>query len=81
MAGITRKVHLKTAFDYGSIDKFAPDMQCRVPPENGGGVPVTPNAICFCDPDGETHVFILDEDGRKALISKLCGGVIVGGAR
>ena len=81
MASITRHVHLKTAFDFGPIDKFCPDLQVREPATNGGE-PAIPNAICFVDPDGETHIFRLGEEHRRALIGKLTGGVMVvpGGA-
>ncbi len=83
MAGITRKVHLVTGFEWGPIDKFAPDLGLRQEADDGGGTPVEPPALCFRDPDGETHVYVFSDDGRKKLIAALTGGIMVvpGGKR
>lgn len=78
MAGITRKVHMVSNVEWGPIDRFAADLGIRNQPENGGD-PEQPKALCFADPDGETHVYIFNEDGRKALIRQLTGGLVVPG--
>lgn len=77
MAGITRKLHFETSFEYAPVDKFCPDMDITMPADNGGGKPTVPMAISFRDPDGETHVFLLADTGRKKLIAKLTGGIVM----
>jgi hypothetical protein len=77
MAGLTRKVHLVSQFEYGSIDKVAPELGIRQQADGNGDKQVAPDALWFTDPDGETHVFVFSEDGRKALIAKLTGGLVI----
>lgn len=36
-----------------------------------------PMALAFVDPDQEMHVYIFDDDGRKALIQMLLGTGLV----
>lgn len=80
MAGLTRKVHMVSTVDYGSIDKFAPDLGVRGEQPNGGE-PITPTALCFRDPDGETHVYVFSEEGWQALLKQLTGGLVIPGGR
>jgi hypothetical protein len=77
MAGFTRKVHMTSQFDYGSIDRVAPDLAIRGPAQGNGGGQVTPDALWFADPDGEVHVYVFSEEARQALIRKLTGGLVV----
>jgi hypothetical protein len=76
MAGFTRKVHMVSKFEYGSIDQVAPDLGIRQQAGDNGGQ-VTPKALWFTDPDGECHVFVFSEEGRQALVRKLTGGLVV----
>lgn len=78
MAGLIRKVHMVSNIEWGPIDRFAPDLGIRTEPTNGGE-PETPKALCFRDPDAETHVYIFSEEGRVALIRQLTGGLVVPG--
>ena len=78
MAGLTRKIHMVSGIEWGSIDRFAPDLGIRNESENGGE-PETPKALCFTDPDGEKHVYLFSEEGRVALIRQLTGGLVVPG--
>lgn len=77
MAGFTRKVHMVSKFEYGSIDQVAPDLGIRSQPDGNGGGGEAPKALWFTDPDGETHVFVFSDEGRQALIKKLTGGLVV----
>lgn len=74
MAGLTRTVHPRSSCDWGPVDKFAPDLHIR---GDQNGEPTIPPALCMLDPDGEMHVFVFSEEGRKALIGKLTGGIMV----
>jgi hypothetical protein len=77
MAGLSRKVHMQSQFDYGSIDRVAPDLGIRQQADGNGGGQVTPNALWFMDQDGECHVFVFSEEARQTLIKKLTGGLVV----
>lgn len=80
MASITRHVHLFSEFDFGPIDRFAADLGVRGKPAEEGGEKPVPNAIAFRDPDGETHVYVLSDEGRAELTKCLSGGIIIAGS-
>lgn len=82
MTSVSRHVHVQSTMAFGSIDRIAPDLGLRFEGEATNGSPpehVTPNALWFTDPDGETHVYPLTEDGRKSLVQMLTGGVVLPG--
>jgi hypothetical protein len=81
MAGISRFVHPQSAIEYGRVDTIAADLRLRFQetPTNGSdpGEEYEPKALWFTDPDGETHVYPLDEMGRQKLLEKLTGGIVI----
>jgi hypothetical protein len=81
MAGITRTIHPQSSVRYAPISQIAPDVQMRanVTPENGAGEEV--QALAFIDPDGETHIYPLSEEGKQALLKQLTGGIVVPGLK
>lgn len=82
MAGVTISVHVEYVPDWGPASNFVPPtMQVQEKADAGGGQPTVPNALTFVEPDsGETHVFLVSEKMRQALLRMLTGGVIVAGA-
>lgn len=81
MAGLSRKVHMVADFDFGPIDRYAPDLGIRVTGTNGDE-PEQPKALRFQDPDGEVHIYLFSDEGRRELVRKLTGGLVVpGGGR
>lgn len=80
MASIARHVHPFAEFDFGPIDRFAPDLGMRGKPAEEGGEAPIPNAVAFRDPDGETHVYVISDEGRTALMKCLSGGIIIAGS-
>lgn len=35
------------------------------------------NGLAFADADGETHVYVLDADGKTGLVKMLTGGIVI----
>ncbi len=71
MSRLKRVVHPQTTFAYGLLSQLAADIVAR--DESGATVP---NALAFVDPDGETHLYILDDAGVARLRQMLSGLVI-----
>lgn len=76
MASISTHIHPQADMAFEKMSKLAPQLQI------GGlgptGEPVTSDDIMglkFTDPDGETHIYILSDDGKAGLIATLTGGV------
>lgn len=80
MAGITRRVHLVTNFEWKKFKHLVPDLTLTADTQNGDE-PEEPMALAFVDPDGETHIYLFTEVGRVNLIRKLTGGLVVPGGR
>lgn len=88
---ITRTVHTKTAGFFGELRTIAPDLRVTLQ-----GTEEEPHAIGFKDPDGEFHVFVVDdtartqfvlamlaslsEEGRAAVSEALTSGLVVAAA-
>lgn len=83
MAGLTRKVHPVANFVWKKASEAIPDVQLQLqpPPELGqgnGAALAEPMCLVFVDPqDGETHVYLFAEEGRKKLIETLTGGIVI----
>lgn len=83
MAGFRRTIHPVANFVWGRTADLFPDLQLQSSPlANGsGGEPVDAMALAFTDPqDGETHIYVFAEEGRKKLIAALTGGIVVPGS-
>ena len=79
MASLKRYVHPASRPIWKPLSEVAPDIAMKLPPTagaNGDTAPV-PMALAFVDPDQEMHVYIFDDDGRKALIQQLLGTGLV----
>ena len=82
MAGSTLKVHIVSNMRWAPLKELAgyiaDDVAPLVQPEvaNGDG-PVIPMGLAFTDPDGEAHVYVLDDAAKQALVKKLTGGVVL----
>ena len=74
---ITRVVHEKSAVVVGPAAEILPDLNYNA--VDGNGEPVDMTALAFVDPDRETHVFLLDPDGRRKIAQALTRGVILPG--
>jgi hypothetical protein len=83
MAGITRTVHPSSTFAWKPLDQMIPDMHFGPPPGSNGDAAHAdpPMGLAFIDPDGETHVFVFNEDGRKKLLEALTGGIVLPGGK
>lgn len=70
---LTRVIHNGFNVAYAPMSQLAPDVAIASL-EDGTK---DPKALMFIDPDGECHVYALDEGTRTALIESLTGGVVV----
>jgi len=79
MAAFKRYVHPVSKPVWRPLAEIAPDMHVQAPPtgqENGHGR-AAPMALAFVDPDQEMHVYIFDDNDRKALVELLTGGIVL----
>lgn len=79
MASLKRYVHPVSKPIWKPLAEIAPDITLNIPPTaglNGDTAPI-PMTLSFVDPDQEMHVYIFDDDGRKALIQLLLGTGLV----
>ncbi len=79
MASLKRYVHPQSKPIWKPLAEVAADITFTLPPtdgSNGKEAPV-PMALAFVDPDQEMHVYIFDDDGRRALIQMLLGTGLV----
>lgn len=79
MASIKRYVHPMAKPIWQPLKQLAPDINFQLPQtaESNGSTAPVPMALAFIDPDQEMHVYIFDDDGRKALIEQLTGGIVL----
>jgi hypothetical protein len=73
MAGYTRKIHPATNFVFDKLAKLVPDAQVHASDEHGHEVEMM--ALVCIDPDGESHVYPVDDAGKQALVRILTGGI------
>ncbi len=79
MASLKRYIHPQSKPIWKPLAEVAADISFQLPPTaagNGDAKPV-PMALAFVDPDQEMHVYIFDDEGRKALIQLLIGHGLV----
>jgi len=76
MAGFVRKVHPQAQIKWGPVKELVPDLEVTAQSMNGAGAAEV-WALAFIDPDGETHVYLLDGGGKSALIAQVTGGVVL----
>lgn len=79
MASLKRYVHPQSKPIWKPLAEVASDISFTMPPTaegNGDKAPVA-MALAFVDPDQEMHVYIFDDDGRRALIQLLLGTGLV----
>ena len=82
MAGSQLKVHVVSRMSWKPLDDLAgfiaDDVTRMVQPESGNGAaPPKLMGLAFTDPDGESHVYVLDEAGKQQLLKQLTGGLVV----
>lgn len=76
MASLSRHVHPKSSSRWARLSEIVPDMKIEfMPTSDNGGEVEEPMGLAFTDPDGETHVYVFSEEGRKDLVANLTGGV------
>jgi hypothetical protein len=71
MASIDIKIHPQSGVVWKPLAEVAPLLNIEFGEEE------PPNALLFADPDGETHVYVIGEEGRANLLRMLTGGIIV----
>jgi hypothetical protein len=64
---ISRHLYPSAAFEYGPASKLCPGIGIETADEGEAMV------LVFQLPDQTQHVFVLEEEGRKALVAKLTG--------
>lgn len=69
---LVRVVHARYETIWGPLPQVAPGVQFRV--AEGEAVP---NALGFRDADGETHLYVVDEQVRRAIVETLSGGIVL----
>jgi hypothetical protein len=77
---LTRTVHLATSMTWAPMSQLAPDVQLQVETPRGGDPSLKPpevHGLCFADPDGVAHIYVLDDQGREALMKQLTGGLVL----
>jgi hypothetical protein len=77
MAGFTRTVHPQANFEWRKLAELAPDVIItpNVPEAEQQAAEVM--GLAFIDPDGETHIYVMTDEGKGNLIRKLTGGVVL----
>lgn len=75
---LKRFIHPKWAAQWKPMHELAPDVEVRELITNGNGAaPGTVMCLQLIHPDGETHIYPVSEEGRRALVELLTGGVIL----
>jgi hypothetical protein len=82
---VARTIHIHrpvaVAFDpIGELVGVA-GIRAVIPADSGGGMPteVPLSGLAFTDADGETHVFVMDDEVKQIVLRHLTGGVILPG--
>lgn len=69
---VVRVVHARFETIWGPLPQVAPGVHFRV--AEGEEIP---NVLAFRDADGETHMYVVDEQVRKAIVETLSGGIVL----
>jgi hypothetical protein len=70
---ITRIIHTNAKIALKPLEQIAPDVKTER--TDGGEGPVM--GLAFQDPDGDLHVFVLDEQRLEKLKSDIIGGIAI----
>lgn len=72
MASLVRAIHVQANIRWAKLNLVAPDVGLRF-----DGTDEEPMALAFTDPDGETHIYVFTDEGKRALLAQLTGGLVV----
>lgn len=80
----TIQIHVHAAIAVAPIDELVGVARVKLtkPADDGGGVPeeVPLKGLAFTDiQTGETHIYVLTDEGRENLIRNLTGGIVLPG--
>lgn len=85
MAAMARFIHPMSSIAWKPLSELAPDITIKheQPVDATGNghkeEPETSMGLAFIDPDGETHIYVFDTDGKQKLLAQLTGGIVIPG--
>lgn len=68
---LIRTVHPSASISFAPLAMLCPDI--TITDNSNGDTQVGTQALCFVDPDGEAHVYVLNDEGLKGLRAMLSG--------
>lgn len=79
MASVDIHVHPLASIKWDRISALCgPLVNARPAADHDNGQPpAEPYGLQITDPDGEIHLYVLDEEGKQGLLRQMTSGVIV----
>jgi hypothetical protein len=81
---VTTDIHIHAAVKnvrYAPIDEVVgvDRVKAFLPADDGGGqlVEIPMSGLEFTDADGETHVFVMNDQLRQVVLQQLTGGIVL----
>lgn len=74
---LNRVVHVQHSFRVAPMRDLAPDVALAAQNAAGEIERAEMPGIAFTDPDGEVHIYVLDDEGRGRLVQQLTGGIVM----
>lgn len=78
MAGLEITFHPSADITWAPLAELIGVLKIQVKAavdENGERAELELYGLAFTDPDGETHVYLFTDEGKRSLITQLTGGI------